>query len=139
MDDTGALLRFVQRPNRVSLGEGEAALKAAGRYSELVALYQERGQYSAALDLLRTLSLVGCDPIRLALDCTLAWIHQSLCRVESLLPTPERMSSSGTPWRNGLRGPSLIPWQSIKDESIEVASVHSKPVMIDDVEANKHV
>ena len=58
MDDTGALLRFVQRPNRVSLREGEAALKAAGRYSELVALYQERGQHSAALDLLRTLSLV---------------------------------------------------------------------------------
>ena len=59
MDDTGALLRFVQRPNRVSLIEGEAALRAAGRYSELVALYQERGQYEAALDLLRTLSLVS--------------------------------------------------------------------------------
>ncbi len=62
MDDTGALLRFVQRPNKVSLGEGEAALKAAGRYSELVALYQERGQYEAALDLLRTLSLVCFRP-----------------------------------------------------------------------------
>ena len=59
MDDTGALLRFVQRPNRVSLEEGEAALRAAGRYSELVALYQERGQYEAALDLLRMLSLVS--------------------------------------------------------------------------------
>ena len=63
MEDTGALLRFVQRPNRVSLGEGEAALRAAGRYSELVALYQERGQFEAALDLLRTLSLVmACPP-----------------------------------------------------------------------------
>lgn len=62
MDDTGALLRFVQRPNKVSLGEGEAALNATGRYSELVALYQERGQYEAALDLLRTLSLVCFGP-----------------------------------------------------------------------------
>ena len=62
MDDTGALLRFVQRPNKVSLREGEAALKAAGRYSELVALYQEHGQYEAALDLLRTLSLVSFSP-----------------------------------------------------------------------------
>ena len=72
MDDTGALLRFVQRPNRVSLREGEAALKAAGRYSELVALYQERGQYSAALDLLRTLSMVCLEPCRLALTLHLA-------------------------------------------------------------------
>ena len=58
MDDTGALLRFVQRPNRASLPEGEAALKAAGRYSELVALYQARGRHQQALELLRTLALV---------------------------------------------------------------------------------
>ncbi len=32
--------RFVQRPNCVDLEAGEAALKASGRYSELVALYQ---------------------------------------------------------------------------------------------------
>ncbi|BDA43540.1 Vam6/Vps39-like protein [Coccomyxa sp. Obi] len=57
MDDTGALLRFVQRPNQVSLAEGEAALRAVGRYSELVALYQSRGRYEAALDLLRSLAL----------------------------------------------------------------------------------
>ena len=67
MDDTGALLRFVQRPNRVALREGEAALRAAGRYSELVALYQERGQFSAALDLLRALSLVRCEPVQACL------------------------------------------------------------------------
>ncbi|KAK9844012.1 hypothetical protein WJX81_001849 [Elliptochloris bilobata] len=56
MSDTGALLRFVQRPNAASLEEGRAALQAAGRYSELVALYQRRGQHQAALSLLRTLS-----------------------------------------------------------------------------------
>lgn len=56
MSDTGALLRFVQRPNAASLAEGRAALQAAGRYSELVALYQPRGQHQAALSLLRTLS-----------------------------------------------------------------------------------
>ena len=56
MDDTGALLRFVQRPNDIDLREGEAALKARGRYSELVALYQHRGQHEAALDLLHTLT-----------------------------------------------------------------------------------
>ena len=64
MEDTGALLRFVQRPNRVALSEGEAALRAAGRYSELVALYQERGQFEAALGLLRTLSLVRACPCK---------------------------------------------------------------------------
>ena len=57
MDDTGALLRFVQRPNEVDLKEGEAALGARGRYSELVALYQQRGQHEAALDLLHTLTM----------------------------------------------------------------------------------
>ncbi len=49
MEDTGALLRFVQRPNRVALSEGEAALRAAGRYSELVALYQERDQSEGSI------------------------------------------------------------------------------------------
>lgn len=56
MDDTGALLRFVQRSNDIDLREGEAALRARGRYSELVALYQHRGQHEAALDLLHTLT-----------------------------------------------------------------------------------
>lgn len=56
MSDTGALLRFVQRPNAASLAEGRAALQAAGRYSELVELYQRRGQHQAALSLLRALS-----------------------------------------------------------------------------------
>ena len=56
MDDTGALLRFVQRSNGIDLWEGEAALRARGRYSELVALYQHRGQHEAALDLLHTLT-----------------------------------------------------------------------------------
>ena len=32
--------RFIQRPNCVEVEEGEAALRGAGRYSELVALYQ---------------------------------------------------------------------------------------------------
>lgn len=58
MEDTGALLRFVQRPNNVNLAEGEEALRAVGRYSELVALYQSRERYEAALDLLRSLALV---------------------------------------------------------------------------------
>ena len=56
MDDTGALLRFVQRSNEADLREGEAALRARGRYSEMVALYQQRGQHEAALDLLHTLT-----------------------------------------------------------------------------------
>ncbi|KAL4858204.1 Vacuolar sorting protein 39 [Chlorella vulgaris] len=56
MPDGGALLRFVQRPNCVDLEAGEAALKASGRYSELVALYQTKGRHAAALDLLRALS-----------------------------------------------------------------------------------
>ena len=56
MDDTGALLRFVQRSNDTDLREGEAALRARGRYSELVALYQHRGQHEAGLDLLHTLT-----------------------------------------------------------------------------------
>ena len=57
MEDTGALLRFVQRSNDVDLREGEAALRDRGRYSELVALYQQRGQHEAALNLLHTLTL----------------------------------------------------------------------------------
>ena len=61
MDDTGALLRFVQRSNDVDLKEGEMVLRARGRYSELVALYQQRGQHEAALDLLHTLTLSPQD------------------------------------------------------------------------------
>ncbi len=66
MDDTGALLRFVQRPNAASLAEGRAALQAAGRYSELVALYQRRGPHQAALGLLRALSQARRGACRLA-------------------------------------------------------------------------
>jgi hypothetical protein len=40
--DTGQLLRFVQRRNVVDLTEGRAALREAGRYSEMVALLQAR-------------------------------------------------------------------------------------------------
>lgn len=53
---SGSLLRFVQRPNCVEMGAGEAALRAQGRYSELVSLYQSKGRHSAALSLLQTLS-----------------------------------------------------------------------------------
>ena len=56
MSDTGALLRFVQRPHAVDLEEGSAALRAAGRYSELVALLQGRGLHEPALGLLQTMS-----------------------------------------------------------------------------------
>ncbi|KAK9866881.1 hypothetical protein WJX84_002836 [Apatococcus fuscideae] len=62
MDDTGSLLRFVQRPNSVDLAEGCHILRSAGRYSELVALLQQHAQYDQALDLLRNLSQ---DPSRL--------------------------------------------------------------------------
>lgn len=61
MEDTGALLRFVQRSNDVDLREGESALRALGRYSELVALYQQRDQHEAALNLLHTLTLSPKD------------------------------------------------------------------------------
>ncbi len=100
MDDTGALLRFVQRPNRVSLREGEAALKAAGRYSELVALYQERGQYSAALDLLRTLSLVRHQSYR--------WLQAAQKGVltrELQCANAVCMASSVKPYSECLKGP----------------------------------
>lgn len=56
LPDSGALLRFVSRPNCVDGAVGEAALRGVGRYSELVALHQSRGQHAAALGLLRTLS-----------------------------------------------------------------------------------
>lgn len=54
--DSGALLRFVQRASSVDLGEGERALREAGRYSELVALFQARERHEEALDLLRKVS-----------------------------------------------------------------------------------
>ena len=54
--DTGALLRFVQRPNSVDLAAGEESLQARGRYSELVALLQAKGRHSAALDILKKVS-----------------------------------------------------------------------------------
>lgn len=59
MNDTGALLRFIQRPNSVDLATGQAALQARGRYSELVALLAARRQPEDALDLLRQLSQAG--------------------------------------------------------------------------------
>ena len=55
------LFCFVQRSNDVDPREGEAALRARGRYSELVALYQQRGQHEAALDLLHTLTMTPQD------------------------------------------------------------------------------
>ncbi len=75
MDDTGSLLRFVQRPNLVDLAEGCHILRSAGRYSELVALLQQHAQYDQALDLLRNLSQ---DPSRLEVPpkgvlCKVPW------------------------------------------------------------------
>lgn len=43
LPDSGALLRFVQRPNCVDLPSAEACLRQVGRYAELVALYQVGG------------------------------------------------------------------------------------------------
>ena len=56
MSDTGALLRFVQRPNTICLDEGSQALRSAGRYSELIALLQGKGLHEAALQLLQALT-----------------------------------------------------------------------------------
>jgi hypothetical protein len=55
--DAGALLQLLERPNAVHLAAGEAALSAAGRYAELVALYKAHGRHAEALDLLQALSL----------------------------------------------------------------------------------
>jgi hypothetical protein len=55
--DAGALLQLLKRPNAVHLAAGEAALSAAGRYAELVALYKAHGRHAEALDLLQALSL----------------------------------------------------------------------------------
>ena len=54
--DSGALLRFVQGSHHVDLKEGETALKATGRYAELVALYRSRDQHAAALNTLKAVS-----------------------------------------------------------------------------------
>ena len=57
--DSGALLRFAQGPNFVDLNEGEVALKAKGRYAELVALYKSRGNHTAALNILKAVAIRG--------------------------------------------------------------------------------
>ena len=86
--DSGALLRFVQRPNLVDLAEGESALQGAGRYSELVALYQARDQHEAALDLLRQVSQSPQElptppqgPPRLLADCQCSGVRCTPCSV----------------------------------------------------------
>lgn len=56
MKDTGALLRFVQRPNAIDLAEGEAALRIKGRYSELVSLLKDKNRHAAALEILKKVS-----------------------------------------------------------------------------------
>ena len=77
MDDTGSLLRFVQRPNSIDLSEGVHILRSAGRYSELVALLQQHAQYDQALDLLRNLSQ---DPSRL--DVPPKGLQSPCCKFE---------------------------------------------------------
>jgi hypothetical protein len=56
LPDSGALLRFVQRPNSVDWVASEAALKEAGRYAELTCLYQQNSKHDLALDLIKALS-----------------------------------------------------------------------------------
>jgi len=64
-EDDGSLLRFLGAPARggrqahhavPSGGSGEAALRAAGRYAEVVALLQSTGRHEAALDVLKALA-----------------------------------------------------------------------------------
>lgn len=63
LPDTGALLRFCATPTvAADLQEAKTSLEATGRYSELVALLQQRGRHAEALQLLQLLS---CNPERL--------------------------------------------------------------------------
>lgn len=90
-----AACRFVQRPNWVDLEAGEAALRSAGRYSELVALYQVRhclpavarvfagvhsGRYSELVALYRVLHLLPAVAFAGVVYCP--------CRTCSLCPCP---------------------------------------------------
>lgn len=54
--DTGAALRFASSPNAASARHGEAALRAVGRFAELVALLRAAGRHEDGLDLLKALS-----------------------------------------------------------------------------------
>ncbi len=56
MPDTGALLRFVQSPNHISLGDAVEVLTRHGMYAELAALYRSNGRHQQGLELLRRLS-----------------------------------------------------------------------------------
>ena len=78
MTDTGALLRFVQRPNSVDLATGKAALEAAGRYSELVALLTQRNRRDLALELLQQLSQQPQDLPVLPQGATLTGLAPSM-------------------------------------------------------------
>jgi hypothetical protein len=65
--DGGALLRLLSRPNDVDVRVSEAALRAAGRYSELVALFQVRLHFGSAGPDLLNLGRSGpglADPTR---------------------------------------------------------------------------
>lgn len=44
MPDTGALLRFVQNPNFIDIGDAVDVLTQHGMYAELAALYRRNGR-----------------------------------------------------------------------------------------------
>ena len=56
MPDTGELLRFVQKPNNIDLGDAVQVLSQHGMYAELAALYRCNGRHVEGLELLRRVS-----------------------------------------------------------------------------------
>jgi hypothetical protein len=54
--DPGALTAFLEAPQWCDIGEATAALRADGRYSELVQLYRARALHASALELLHVLA-----------------------------------------------------------------------------------
>lgn len=57
LPDTGSLLQFLQKENRVDYESSRMSLHKQGRYSELIYLHKNYGNHPTALDLLKKLTL----------------------------------------------------------------------------------
>jgi hypothetical protein len=142
LPDSGALLKFFERPNCVDFAAGEAALQRAGRYAELVALYRVSGRQVSAFFFRSAIREILYSRYSPAICCSQSRDrHESaLDMLQTLSASPEELPSPPQGAAVELKGMPGV-WAAVKyltsmdSPDFQLVSAHSKWILQGDPEA----